>query len=153
MAFCSKCGAQLSGNAAFCASCGQSQGNAPAAASRQSGLDENVAGLLCYSLWWLTGLIFFLIDKRPSVQFHAAQSLVTFGGLHIVRVCLGIVFGYGLVYGGMMGWGQFSIGLAVIIVLNLLSVILWIVCMVKAYQGERFKLPFVGDLAENLAGK
>src|SRR5216684_4441136 len=74
MAFCSKCGAQLAGEAAFCASCGQPQGTAPTAAGSQSGLAENVAGLLCYSLGWLTGLIFLLIDRRPSVQFHAAQS-------------------------------------------------------------------------------
>src|SRR5712692_2955481 len=138
---------------AFCASCGQPQGTARATASSQSGLAENAAGALCYSLWWSTGLIFFLTDKRPSVQFHAAQSLVTFGGLHIARIVLVLVFGYGLIFGGMMGWTQFSLGVAVIILLNLFSFILWIVCMIKAYQGERFKLSMVGDIAESFAGK
>ena len=42
-----------------------------------SGIDEKVAGLLCYVLWWITGLIFFLIDKRPFVRFHAMQSIIT----------------------------------------------------------------------------
>lgn len=153
MAFCGKCGAQLAGSSAICASCGQSQGSSPATAGSQSGLAENVASLLCYSLGWLTGLIFFLIDKRPNVQFHAAQSMVTFGGLHVLRICLGFVFGIGLMSGGMMGWTQFSFGLAILSLIGLLSLVLWIVCMVKAYQGERFKLPFVGDIAENLAGK
>jgi uncharacterized membrane protein len=152
MAFCSKCGAQLTGNTAFCASCGQSQGSAPAAAGSQSGLEENVAGLLCYSLGWLTGLIFFLIDKRPNVRFHAAQSMVTFGGLHIVRIVLGMVFGYGMMFGGMWGTG-FSVGFAIFSLIGLVTLVLWIVCMIKAYQGERFKLPVVGDIAENLAGK
>ena len=50
-----------------------------------TGLDENVAGLLCYVLGWVTGIIFFLIDKRPYVRFHAAQSIVVFGGLHILN--------------------------------------------------------------------
>ena len=154
MAFCSKCGGQLADNSAFCASCGQSQGSAPAAAAgSQSGLAENVAGTLCYSVGWITGLVFYLIDKRPFVRFHAAQSLVTFGGLHIVRVCLGLVFGYGVMFGGMMGWSGFSLGLAIISLLGLLSLVLWIVCMVKAFQGERFKLPIAGDVAENMAGR
>lgn len=153
MAFCSKCGAQLAANAAFCANCGQSQGSAPAVAGSQPGLAENVAGALCYCLGWLTGLIFLLVDKRPSVQFHAAQSLVTFGGLHIIRLILGMTFGYGFVFGGMMGWTQLSAGLVILKLLGLYTFIIWILCMVKAYQGERFKLPVVGDIAEGLAGK
>jgi uncharacterized membrane protein len=153
MAFCSKCGAQLTSNAAFCPSCGQPQGSAPAAASGQSGLAENVAATLSYCLGWVTGLIFFLIDQRPSVRFHAAQSIVTFGLLHLAIIVLGIVFGYGFVFGGVMGWSEFSLGVAFILLIRLLTLILWIVCMVKAYQGERFKLPVVGDIAEGIAGK
>ena len=60
-------------------------------------MDENVAGLLCYSLGWVTGLIFLLIDKRPFVRFHAAQSLVVFGGLHIVYYILSTIFFVGVV--------------------------------------------------------
>jgi uncharacterized membrane protein len=153
MAFCNKCGAQLTGNTAFCASCGQSQGAAGAAAGSTSGLTENAAATLSYALGWITGLVFLLIDKRPYVRFHAAQSLVTFGGLHAIRICLGIVFGFGFVSGGMLGWSQFSFGLAIISLLGLLSLVLWIVCMIKASQGDRFKLPVVGDIAENIAGK
>ena len=53
----------------------------------QTGLSENVAGLLCYILGWITGLIFLLIDKRPFVRFHAAQSIVVFLGLHTCVSC------------------------------------------------------------------
>jgi len=112
-------------------------------------MQENVAGLLCYVLGWLTGLIFFLIDKRPFVRFHAAQSMVTFGGLHVLRIILGVAFGVGFWYGGFEGFG---IGFLLISVIGLLSVVLWIVCMVKAYQGERFSLPIAGDIAKNMAG-
>lgn len=153
MAFCSKCGAQLADGAAFCPSCGQSQRSATPGAGSQSGLEENVAAALCYSLGWLTGIIFLVIDKRPSVQFHAAQSLVTFGGLHVIRVFVGMAFGFSLLGGGLLGWTQFSIGLGIIQLLSLLTLILWVVCMLKAYQGERFKLPVVGDIAEGFAGK
>ncbi len=66
------------------------------------GMTENVAGLLCYSLGWITGLIFLLIDKRPFVRFHAAQSIVIFGGLHILYYILVSIFlvGIGAVAGG-----------------------------------------------------
>jgi uncharacterized membrane protein len=122
-------------------------------ASTQSGLSENVAGLLCYVLGWITGLVFFLIDKRPYVRFHAAQSLVVFGGLHILRIVLAMVFGMSWWFGGGIGWTSFSFGWLLFSLAGLVSLILWIVLMVKAYQGERFKVPIAGDLADNFAGK
>ena len=153
MAFCSKCGGQLADHAAFCPGCGQSQGSSPAKSGSQSGLAENVASTLCYSVGWITGLIFFLVDQRPSVRFHAAQSMVTFGGLHVIRICLGFFLGVGMMSSGMMDWARFSVGVAILSLISLAGMLLWIVCMVKAYQGERFKLPIAGDFAEQLAGK
>ena len=70
MPHCTKCGAAIADNAAFCPACGagQTQHNPGASpASSQSGLQENVAGALCYVLGWITGLIFFFVDKRPYV--------------------------------------------------------------------------------------
>jgi len=113
------------------------------------GMDENVAGLLCYSLGWITGLIFLLIDKRPFVRFHAAQSVVVFGGLHIVYYILSSIFlvGIGAAAGGL--------GLAVLLIgaLRLLIAVLWIFLMVKAYQGQRFKVPFAADIVEKIGGQ
>jgi uncharacterized membrane protein len=123
----------------------------PAAA----GLSENTAAALSYALGWLTGIIFFLIDKRPYVRFHAAQSIVTFGGLHIIRAVLGMMFGLGFAFGRGYGYGHlggFGIGIVLISLLGLLSLVLWIVCMVKAAKGERFMVPIAGDIAQNLAG-
>src|SRR5713101_929468 len=140
MAFCSKCGAQYEGHAAFCPKCGQpagsaAGGSAPAANPSDSGLTENVAGLLCYAVGWITGIIFLLIDKRPFVRFHAAQSIVTFGALTLLWIVMTMFLGGTLFYGGG--------GLMVMIFL----------LMVKAYQHEKFRLPLVAELADGIAGK
>jgi len=153
MPHCTQCGASLAEDARFCPSCGRSQAAAgtPVAPAAQSGLSENTAALLSYVLGWITGLIFFLIDRRPYVRFHAAQSLVTFGGLHIIRMVLGGIFGFGWLYYG--GWANLGIGALLVGALGLLTFVLWIVCMVKAYQGVRFKVPIAGDVAEGVAGR
>jgi uncharacterized membrane protein len=154
MPHCTKCGAAVAENAGFCPSCGapQSASGAPPASNPgpggQTGLSENVAGLLCYVLGWVTGLVFFLIDKRPYVRFHAAQSIVLFGGLHILRVVLGMVFGIGFGFGA---WGAFSFGFLLFELIGLLSLVLWILLMIKAYQGERFRVPVAADIADSFA--
>ena len=116
------------------------------AASTQSGLSENVAGLLCYLLGWITGLIFFLIDKRPFVRFHAAQSIVVFGGLTVIRIVLSMLF----VSGGLTG---FSAGVGILWLVSLVGLVLWILLMVKAYQGEKYRVPLAADLADQIFGK
>jgi uncharacterized membrane protein len=155
MAFCSKCGAQFEGAPAFCPKCGQSTGtgsggSAPAAGTSQSGLTENVAGLLCYAVGWITGIIFLLIDKRPFVRFHAAQSLVTFGALHLLFIVAGMFFGVGFFMGGLGGWGLM---VTIFFLLRLACLVLWIFLMIKAYQNEKFRLPLVAEIADGIAGK
>ena len=119
---------------------------------QQSASSENLAAGLSYVLGWIAGLIFFLLDKRPYVRFHAAQSIVVFLGLHILQSVLGATFGMGWWFGGFGGWGVSSLGGLLLSLLSLLSLILWIVLMVKAFQGVRFKLPLAGDIAQSLAG-
>ena len=144
MAFCKACGQEI-GGATFCPKCGANQGGgavtpaaAPAAPSSE-GLAENVAGLLCYALGWVTGLIFLLIDKRPWVKFHAAQSIAVFGGLTIIRI--GLVF-----MGHWIGWGIFGL-------IGLIGFVLWIFLMIKAYQHETIRIPIAADIADSIAGK
>ena len=155
MAFCSKCGSEVAVGAGFCAKCGQAQSGGAAvvqsAQSAQSGMSENVAGLLCYLFLWVTGLIFFLIDKRPFVRFHAAQSIVVFGGLHVINIMLGILFGAGLMFRG--GYGAFGMGAALYSLIRLVGLILWILLMVKAYQHEKFEVPIAAGIAKSFAGK
>ncbi|MDP2931883.1 MAG: DUF4870 domain-containing protein [Chloroflexota bacterium] len=99
-----------------------------------TGLQENVAGLLCYVLGWISGLVFILIEKENKfVRFHAIQSIYVFGVLTIA----GIVLGWIPFIGVVLGWLIFVLGF-----------ILWIVLMLKAYQGTMYKLPWAGNLAE-----
>ena len=114
------------------------------------GIEENVAATLSYAGLWVTGLIFFLIDKRPTVRFHAAQSMVVFGGLQILYIILVEVFFTSVQLGG---YGFFSIGSLLLNVVRLLGLVLWIVLMIKAYQNEKFKVPVAGDIAQSIAGK
>jgi uncharacterized membrane protein len=150
MAFCKACGTEV-GGASFCPKCGASQTAsavpmAPAPAATSEGLAENVAGLLCYVLGWVTGIIFILIDKRPFVRFHAAQSIVVFGALTVFRIGLGIVMGIG----GFVGFGLWAL---ISMVLGLLGVVLWILLMIKAYQHELYRVPIAAPIADGIAGK
>jgi uncharacterized membrane protein len=102
-----------------------------------TGLDENVAGLLCYVLGWISGLVFFLIEKKNKfVRFHAMQSIIVFGTLTVASIVL--------------GWIPF-IGFVISWLISILAFVLWIILMVKAFQGEKFKLPWAGNLAEKYA--
>jgi uncharacterized membrane protein len=146
MAFCKSCGTEL-GGAAFCPKCGASQSAATVPAAPSSdGLAENVAGLLCYAVGWVTGIIFLLIDKRPFVKFHAAQSIVVFGALTILRIGVGMIIGFG----SLLGFGLWA---AISMLIGLVGLVLWILLMIKAYQHELFKLPVAAGIAEGIAGK
>lgn len=118
--------------------------------STNTGMAENVAGSLCYVLGWVTGIIFFLIDKRPFVRFHAAQSIVVFGGLHVIHMVVAIIFGAGFMMMGRfaafgLGWGLYSL-------IGLVAFVLWILLMVKAYQHEKFEVPVAAEIAKSFAG-
>lgn len=161
MAFCGKCGTSMADGIAFCPKCGAPAGpvasgpvatGAPATygapmvaqAAPASGLSENVAGLLCYLVGWLTGLIFLLVDKRPFVRFHAAQSIVVFGALFVLR----LVFWFGWIG----SWGLFSLMAMLSLVLSLITLVAWIVLMVFAYQGKMFEVPIAAPIAKSIAG-
>ncbi len=109
------------------------------------GLEENIEGALCYLLGWLTGIIFYILEKDNTfVRFHAKQSILTFLPLHI----LWFILGGGMFWGGIFFWGVWAFFVVIGWLVGLLMFILWIILMLKAYQGEMFKLPIVGDIAE-----
>jgi uncharacterized membrane protein len=100
-----------------------------------SGLDPNVAAALSYALGWVTGLVFYLTEPANTfVRFHAMQSIVVFGVVSAMCVLLQIIPLLGL--------------LIVIFVVFPVSAVLWLLLMFKAYNGERFKMPIAGDIAE-----
>ena len=98
------------------------------------GMDENVEGLLAYLLWWLTGIVLLLLEKESYfVRFHAMQSTVTFLFFTVAIKVFEFI--------PIIGW-------LIAYLLSLVAIIAWIVGMVKAYQGELYKFPIFGDLAE-----
>jgi uncharacterized membrane protein len=119
--------------------------SAPPPAAPASGLQQNVAACLSYVLGWLTGIVFLLIDKRPFVRFHAAQSIVVFGALHIIR----LVLAFGILGGH---YGMFTIWWTVSSFVSLITLVAWIVLMIFAYQGKRYEVPIAGQIAKSIAG-
>ncbi|KAF5420001.1 MAG: putative membrane protein [Candidatus Methanocomedens sp.] len=98
------------------------------------GLEENIAGLLCYVLGWLTGIVFLVLEKENKfVRIDAIQSLATFLPLSIIAWVIGLIPFIGGVISSLI-W--------------ILTLILWLILMFKAYKGEMYKLPVVGDFAE-----
>jgi len=103
-------------------------------------MEENMASLLCYILGWITGLIFYLMEKEnKTVKFHAMQSILTFLPLTIFAFILSAMSWF-IPFIWILSW-----------LVGILIFILWIILMIKAYQGEKFKLPIVGDIAEKQA--
>lgn len=105
-----------------------------------TGLDENIAGLLCYVGWWISGIVFLIIEPdNKFVRFHAIQSIIVFG---FITVALSI-----------LGWIPF-VGTFLSTIIGLIGFAIWVAMMFKAYQGARYKLPLAGDVAERYsAGK
>ena len=102
-----------------------------------TGLKKNTAGALAYLLGPITGVIFLVIEKDPFVRFHAMQSIIVLGGLWLLSWIL-----------------PFTIVLMVLSpILAILSFVLWLVCIYKAWQGEEWEVPVLGKIARNLAKK
>jgi len=103
-----------------------------------TGLTENVAGLLCCVLGWASGFVFILMEQENKfVRFHTMQSIIFLSTITII--------------GGVLGWIP-VIGTFFAWILSVVSFILRIVLMGKAYQGTTYKLPWTGDLYGRWAG-
>jgi uncharacterized membrane protein len=99
-----------------------------------TGMDANIAATLSYLVGFVTGVIFLLLEKENKfVRFHAMQSTILFAGIVAIDILLQLV--------PILG------ALVVIFVVIPASAILWLLLMFKAYQGEEFRLPLVGDMA------
>jgi uncharacterized membrane protein len=106
-------------------------------AKSSTGMEENVAGLLSYLFGWITGIIFFIIEKDSKfVRYHAMQSIVVFGAITVASIILSWI--------PYIGW---ILGM----LLAILAFVLWIILMINAYQGKKIKMPVAGDIAEKQA--
>mgnify|MGYP003288735490 CR=1 FL=1 len=129
-----------------------------APAKSSTGLDENVAALLSYIFGWLSGLIFFLIEKDSRlVRFHAMQSLL----LNVLVIIVGIVIWVVTV---VMWLISTQIAGFVSALVSLVATLVWVVfciailvavimCLIKAFQNQYFKLPIIGNFAEKFSQK
>jgi len=101
--------------------------------------NENIMGAVSYLLGFITGIVLLLVEKNSKfVRFHAMQSTIFFGGLFIVNLGLGFI--------PLLGW-------LVGFILALVAFVMWLVLMWKAFQGEMYKLPYVGEIAEKQLAK
>ena len=122
-----------------------------AAPTTTTGMDPKVAGLLCYLFGWVSGLIFYLIEKDDkSIRFHALQSILLSVAIFVVWVGIIIVFSIIALIPGV-NLALVVLSPLVFLVFGIGILVIWIMLMVRAYQGEMWKLPVIGNIAERNA--
>ena len=123
-----------------------------------TGLDENVAALIAYIFGWLSGLILLLMEKESRlVRFHAMQSILLNVLVAVIGFVLWIVtFIFVLIASQMGGFLGTIVGLLATLIWIVFCIglfIAWVMCLIKAYQGQFFKLPVIGNFAEKFVNK
>ena len=141
MAFCPNCGTQIADGAACpkCASAAPSAGVATA-----GGLTDNMAGALAY-VTFIPAIVFLVLEpynKNRFIRFHSFQCLFLTGALVVLSIALGIVAMIPFI-------GLLTLPLHFLIWIG--SIVLVVILALKAYQGQKFKLPVIGDMAETQA--
>lgn len=97
-------------------------------------IEANIVALLSYLLGILSGIIFYCLEKKSKfVRFHALQSIIVFTFFLILGVILKSLPFFGASLAALLG---------------IIEVALWVTLMIKAYQGEYFKLSIAGGIAE-----
>lgn len=136
--FCSSCGTQMADGATVCPGCGKAAAAAATAAPAAGGLQDNVAGMLAY-FTIIPAIIFLVLEpynRNKFIRFHSFQCLFLAAFFFVANIVLNFIPILGLIASMILGIGGF---------------ILWIILVIKAYQGQKFKVPFIGDLAEQQA--
>jgi uncharacterized membrane protein len=147
---CPDCAAQMPQSAAFCPGCGRSIQIESASKQKLGILRENLAGALAY-ITFLPAVVFLLLDpyrRNPFVRFHSVQCLLFWLASVLVAVLLRLA-SLGLLFIPLVGP---LLALLLVAIVALAAVFTWVVLFVKAFQGERFGLPLVGNLAERYSG-
>jgi uncharacterized membrane protein len=103
----------------------------------ETGLKKTTAGALAYVLGPVTGIIFLIIEKDPFVRFHAMQSTVVFVALFVLQWVLGITI----------------ILFPLSALIGIVSFVLWLILIYKAWQGQEWEVPVLGKIAKNLLKK
>lgn len=112
-----------------------------------TGVDPRLSAILCYTAWWVSGLVFLIIEQQhKGVRFHAAQSLIVFGALSILIAVLSTA-SVGML---VVSAAAFQAARLFVYLVWLAAVFLWLLIMVKAFKGETFRVPFAADWADKL---
>jgi uncharacterized membrane protein len=115
-----------------------------------TGVEPRLAAVLSYTAWWLSGLVFLIIEpQHRGVRFHAAQSLVLFGGLSVVIGLLSML-SVGML---VVSTSAFQISRFLVSAVWIVAVVIWLVLMFRALKGETWRVPLVADLAEKIVGR
>lgn len=147
MAFCIACGAQMPAGANACPACGRGVAGAGGAASAPAGaagLADNVAGALAY-VTIIPAIVFLVLEpynRNRFIRFHSFQCLFAAVVWTALWIALNIV-----VHIPFFGW----LTILVWPLVSLAGFVVWLILVLKAYQGQKFKLPVIGDIAEKQA--
>jgi len=126
----------------------QDESSAAGRAGTSTGVDPRLASMLCYAAWWVTGLLFLFLEREHrGVRFHAAQSLVLFGGLSLLMACIGAASAMSL----FLAPAFFQTILSLNSLIWLGAVIVWSVLMVQTIRGESVRVPLIADLADRIS--
>lgn len=115
-----------------------------------SGVEPRLSAILCYTAWWLSALVFLVIEQQHrGVRFHAAQSLVLFGGLSVLIGLLSALSVAMLVVSA----GAFQAARLLVYLVWIGAVGLWLVLMLRTFKGDTWRVPLVADLADRIAAR
>ena len=135
---CPSCQAEIGSTATFCPLCGASTAGVASVAAQSGGLSETAAGAIAY-ITIIPAIIFLAMEpynRSSFVRFHSWQSIF----LGIAAVAIDII----LTFIPIVGW-------ILLPIVGLGFLVLWIIVIIKASKGERFKVPFIGNFAEQQA--
>ena len=145
---CPQCVAQMPEDAAFCPNCGHSMGIPARAQGTVGALKENIAGALAYML--IPAIVFVLLEpynKNRFVRFHSFQCIFAWVSAIVIGAVLKLVAVVLLI----IPFLGHLLAFLIYMVVGLGCFVIWLVLVAKALQGEMFKLPVIGDLAERQA--
>jgi uncharacterized membrane protein len=146
MAFCSSCGTQIPDGTTVCPACSSRTAAAPAAAAQPAGagMTDNVTGMLAY-FTFIPAIIFLVTapyNKSRFIRFHSFQCIF----FTVAMVILWFLFLILDIIPGLI-----FIMFPVHMIIWLGAFVLWIILVIKANQGQMWKLPVIGDMAEKQA--
>ncbi|MHB8539976.1 MAG: hypothetical protein ACYDCD_03410 [Candidatus Acidiferrales bacterium] len=167
MANCAKCGAVVAEDSAFCGACGQTRGQAGAAASSSiaappavavgspassgtstgTGLAMNMAAALSYALGLITGILFLVMEPYKNnrfVRFHAIQSILFSVTCVVFAIVWSILVG---ILVSIAGFWVLTVDIPLRLLIGLGIFLLWLYVMFQAYSEREYRIPWIGDIA------